>query len=354
MEEVVLVDKDIIELLSSGMLLKAHENNIQPASLDIALSNICFSMKNMALPLNMRIIDLIKDNSIEKLDFDEKPLILYKGQTYLIFAGFIILPQNVRASFSPKSSIGRIDVMVRTIFDNSGFYDTIQMGGNGELWIQITPHSFNIRVSVGCCLTQMMLFKTQQQALTIVPSLSLFSRDGELLSLCLFENKILLTLHIEEKTQKIGFEAINTNEVIDLQSSQNDPRLFFKPITTIQSKNSLILEKDKFYILSTKERVYVSENTSAEMVPFSHHIGELRAHYAGFFDSNFFGISVLEIRSHETCKVIDGQPIALMKIFANTQLPNKLYGDANNHYQNQNGPQLAKFFLKREKRKNAM
>ena len=26
---------------------------------------------------------------------------------------------------------------------------------------------------------------------------------------------------------------------------------------------------------------------SAEMVPFSHHVGELRAHYAGFFDPGF-------------------------------------------------------------------
>ena len=33
-----------------------------------------------------------------------------------------------------------------------------------------------------------------------------------------------------------------------------------------------------------QERVCVPVHLSAEMVPFSHHVGELRAHYAGFFD----------------------------------------------------------------------
>eukprot|EP00961_Rhodomonas_salina_P228888 3093659-Rhodomonas_salina.1 len=34
-------------------------------------------------------------------------------------------------------------------------------------------------------------------------------------------------------------------------------------------------------------RVCVPVHLSAEMVPFSHHVGELRAHYAGFFDPGF-------------------------------------------------------------------
>ena len=40
----------------------------------------------------------------------------------------------------------------------------------------------------------------------------------------------------------------------------------------------------RFYILTTKERIRVPAHMSAEMMPFSHHVGELRAHYAGFFD----------------------------------------------------------------------
>ena len=51
-------------------------------------------------------------------------------------------------------------------------------------------------------------------------------------------------------------------------------------------------------------------------MPFSHHVGELRAHYAGFFDPGFgYGregelkgaVGVLEVRPHETITIYDGQ-----------------------------------------------
>lgn len=45
------------------------------------------------------------------------------------------------------------------------------------------------------------------------------------------------------------------------------------------------LSRGRFYILATKERVAVPVTMSAEMKPFSQHVGELRAHYAGFFDA---------------------------------------------------------------------
>lgn len=115
----------------------------------------------------------------------------------------------------------------------------------------------------------------------------------------------------------------------------------------------MTLEKDKFYILCTKEKVSIPTFLSAEMIPFSHNIGELRAHYAGFFDPGFgYGVNgevhgtvgVLEVRPHETITVYDGQPICLMDFYKNSKIPEKPYGTANNNYQNQQGPKLAKFF----------
>ena len=89
------------------------------------------------------------------------------------------------------------------------------------------------------------------------------------------------------------------------------------------------------------------------MVPFSQHVGELRAHYAGFFDPGFgYGDSgelkgaagVLEVRPHETITVYDGQPICLMEFFRNSKNPHTPYGSAGNNYQSQTGPKLAKYF----------
>jgi dCTP deaminase len=131
------------------------------------------------------------------------------------------------------------------------------------------------------------------------------------------------------------------------------PENFFRPIFSSDG-GKLTLEKDRFYILSTKERVSVPNHLSAEMVPFSHHVGELRAHYAGFFDPGFgYGaageisgtVGVLEVRPHETINIYHGQPICLMEFFRNSHAPSKPYGFVGSSYQGQEGPKLAKYFL---------
>ena len=113
-------------------------------------------------------------------------------------------------------------------------------------------------------------------------------------------------------------------EIIDLaKPGAHDAGDFFRPIHACSRRPYLTLEKDHFYILCTKERVSVPNALSAEMVPFSHNVGELRAHYAGFFDPGFgYGrsgevrgtIGVLEVRPHETISIYDGQPICLMEV----------------------------------------
>ena len=97
----------------------------------------------------------------------------------------------------------------------------------------------------------------------------------------------------------------------------------------------VILKKDCFYILCTKERVAVPTTLSAEMRPFSQHVGELRAHYAGFFDPGFGHAAsggqgtraVLEVRSHDVPFLIeDGQTVCRLIYEQMTQIPEKIYG----------------------------
>lgn len=44
---------------------------------------------------------------------------------------------------------------------------------------------------------------------------------------------------------------------------------------------------------------------------------------------------MLEIRPHEDIVVYDGQPICLVEVFENKQLPSSAYGTFGNHYQGQ-------------------
>jgi hypothetical protein len=108
------------------------------------------------------------------------------------------------------------------------------------------------------------------------------------------------------------------------------------------------LEKDTFYILTTKEAIRVPSGYSMELVPSSHLMGELRVHYAWFFDPGWWGdfwrVGVLEVRPYEDLIIYDGQPICLAQLYTNKAIPDQVYGDAWNNYHQQEWPKLAKYF----------
>ena len=50
-----------------------------------------------------------------------------------------------------------------------------------------------------------------------------------------------------------GYEAVTTNEVIDLSRvDAHDPSTFFRPVYAEPGAGKMTLEKDRFYILATK------------------------------------------------------------------------------------------------------
>ena len=370
-EEFALVDDDIEQLVDEGALhfgsgaseLKTY---IQPASVDIPAGNECYLVREKFLPFQRAVRDVLPKVLLEQRDLrDPDGVVMLKGQTYLVPCGRVKLPPHLRGSLSPKSSIGRIDMMVRIIFDSCGLYDTIPFGGEGELWMEVSPRSFNVRMVAGLALSQLMLFtrRASSPALRLMekPGVDtcVYSREGEpVIPPNLHRGDVVLSLHVGASPDEcIGYEAIATGETIDLRAiGAHAKEKYFRPIFAPQMETSpsrLTLEKDKFYILATKERVSVPVHLSAEMVPFSQHVGELRAHYAGFFDPGFgYGtkgeikgtIGVLEVRPHETITIYDGQPICLMEFYRNSDVPRVPYGQAGNHYQSQSGPRLAKYF----------
>ena len=91
---------------------------------------------------------------------------------------------------------------------------------------------------------------------------------------------------------------------------------YWKPI---YSKNkSIIIEKNKFYILRSKEKIRIPPKLAGEMIPYDTGIGDFRAHYAGFFDPGFGdpngSYAVLEVKTNELPFLLeDGQTIARIK-----------------------------------------
>jgi len=354
---IALVDKNLKEIINKKIINSKFNliNYVQPASIDIPIENKIYLIKQKFLPFNSKIKDTLKNQVIKEIDLDKDNEILFKNQTYLVKCLDIDLPKNYFIKVSPKSSIGRVDVLVRAIFDNSGLYYFAPSGYKGELWIEITPQSFNIKIKKALSLTQLMVFENTLSNIDISKEKLLYDNNHKVIRQNIFENnKLILSLNVNNKI--FGYEAKKTNEVVDLTKTKfYNWKLFFKEIkpTRIKGKLQYLLEKDKFYILSTKEKVSVPIGFSAEMVPFTHLVGELRVHYAGFFDPGFgYGQKgeikgnngTLEIRPHENILVFDGQPICLIEFFKNKEQPINYYGSLGNNYQVQNKPKLAKFF----------
>lgn len=347
-----LIDKHLKELVADGTIKSMNGCDlyeyIQPTSIDIPLCDKAYLVKQKFLPFSKEIKEIAKDMILEEIDLKEGA-VLFKGQTYLIPCMNISLPDNLSIRVSPKSSIGRIDLLTRTIFDNSGLYDTVEAGSNGELWIEVSPQSFNVKITEGLSLTQLRVFSEGEgEDIDFESEKLLFTEEGSHLPNKIFrKNKLILNLSVKSNSL-VGYEAIHTNEIIDMSKiGEHNWNKFFREIR-LNGDNAFTLEKDKFYIVITKEKIRVPKEYSMEMVPFFHLVGELRAHYAGFFDPGWGqengAIAVLEIRPHETLTVYDGQPICLVEYFKNKEAPKTLYGNAGNNYHLQTGPRLAKYF----------
>jgi dCTP deaminase len=134
----------------------------------------------------------------------------------------------------------------------------------------------------------------------------------------------------------IGYKSKKNSHVVDLTMRNHYNIMdFWEPIYR-NRKKTLILEPEDFYILGSKERIRIPPDYAAEMVAYEAGSGELRTHYAGFFDPGFgYGAkgevkgtkAVLEVRAHDVPFMIsDGQTFC--KLFYERMLdrPEKVYG----------------------------
>ncbi|MCK5466739.1 2'-deoxycytidine 5'-triphosphate deaminase, partial [Candidatus Parcubacteria bacterium] len=130
----------IKEMMESGEIKNAGENNLQPASIDLSISEEGYRMKGAFLPRkNESVRDIIKTESLYKIDLNNP---LEKNGIYLIKLNESLnLSENIFAFSSSKSSTGRVDLQTRLMIDNYSRFDSVPFGYKGELWLQVIPKS---------------------------------------------------------------------------------------------------------------------------------------------------------------------------------------------------------------------
>lgn len=271
-----------------------------------------------------------------------------EGTSYRIISG-----EHLSAKANPKSTTGRLDVFTRVITDYSHRFEEIRSGYKGKLYLEVVPKSFPIRVKTGHRLNQLRLrhgnteLSDQDILRTHSSNPLLFQENGPTVPVdeLKVNGGLFLSVNLHgQKGQIVGYKAKKHRNYIDLDKINHyEVSEFWEPIYA-QHDDYLILEPEAFYIFASKERCRIPEHLAAEMIAYDTGSGELRTHYAGFFDSGFGGRikdkgarAVLEVRSHDVPFLIeDGQTFCSMKFEPNTEVPETIYGeDIKSNYQGQ-------------------
>mgnify|MGYP001560995890 FL=1 len=268
---------------------------------------------------------------------------------------------------NPKSSTGRLDMFTRVIVDGGHRFDEIPLGYKGKLYLEIISRSFPVKIHAGLSLNQLRLANVSSQSLDKKKLVLkyrnnpiLFDRSG--FSIPVDEVKVEEGIYVsvdvsgDQPDSIIAYKAKTNSTVIDLSKTKYyKAEEFWEPIYR-NKKNWLILEPESFYIMMSKERVCIWPDWLAEMVAYEPNSGELRTHYAGFFDSGFGWNgtddlinqgtrAVMEVRPHDVPFMVeDGQTFCRLKFEKVVERPEKLYGlSLNSNYHSQ-GLALSKYF----------
>ena len=352
------------------------ESQIQPASVDLRLGTKAYRLISSFLPerseigARLNVLDLYQSELV-MYDMDlTQGAILEKGHVYLVpLLEHVALPPHVRGRANPKSSTGRLDIFTRLITDLNAGFDEIPPGYQGPLYLEIVPRSFTIRVQTGLALNQLRLLTgrpavsdSRLRALHRSTKLLYHNDDDPADARPLATQDIRvdhgLFLGIDLRgsgagREIVGYRAKKNSHVVDLSKIGHYSALdFWEPIYR-QPNNTLLLEPEEFYILASHERIKVPAGYAAEMVAYEAAFGELRTHYAGFFDPGFGAGDgprkgtqvVLEVRPHDVPFLIrDGQTFFKVVYEHMLDLPEHLYGASIGSSYHQQGLTLSKHF----------
>lgn len=354
----------IRKLVTDGRILGSKADHLQPSSLDLSLSTEVYRMRGTFLPRpGERIRDLVRHGSIYKASLDTPFEI--NGIYLCRLNETLVLPNTIHATTNNKSSTGRVNVRTRLLVDGMSEFDRVPEGYTGELWLEIIPKSFPVKFAEDERLNQMRFFEGDAR---LTPDEHRRAHANEHL-LCDPQGNAVygeyffagggLTMTADLSGHDIiGYKCSpTTGRVLEYARRDYAADEFFEPIPR-PPRGEIMLKKDEFYILATKEGVRVPLDYSVEMAPYDVGKGEFRSHYAGFFDPGFgFGPNgdvrgdqaVLEVFTHDNDFVLrDGQPICTMIYERILERPEIAYGDPRlgNNYFRQSGPRLSKHFAR--------
>jgi len=313
-----LIDEGYISFDKTVPIKKDH------SSIDLTLSDECWELTSGSVkPSGDRYLPLVKQMDLvsPKSKDQDGSFHLQNKKTYLLKINENIAPlknSSIYGQATAKSSIGRMDVLARLIVDGMSTYEEFypELIGNGSMFLEITPMTFNVKVQPGKSLSQLRLFKgrpedceikSKELYRTVVTNVK--STDGSL-------SLTTQTIEIDGKKVSAFGSKVPTDtiaEYIQLWGEENnDPKNFWDLISP-DSKGRMQIALSRFFIMRSYEKIAVPKGIAVYCRAIDETIGEMRIHYAGFAHP-FFGYTqetpdsdpvpsgtplVFEVRGHD-------------------------------------------------------
>jgi dCTP deaminase len=342
---------------------KIPSGNIQPASLDLRLGERALRIRCSFLPGADSVERKLKDYVLDEIDLRGNGAMLEVRCPYLVeLKERLDLPVGLRGKANPKSSTGRIDVFTRVITDYSDRFDEVAAGYSGPLYLEVVPLSFAVRVKEDLTLNQLRLslgrpWLSDDEVRAAHVEMPILFRRGEPVPdemLALSEGLFLgLDLHGDDGGQ-VGHSTRDSAPLLDLTTDDPaDPAPFWDPVFR-EEGDRLVLSPRRFYLLMSDESVCIPPTLAAEMTAYDPTSGELRTHYAGFFDPGFGydpsgsfkgSRAALEVRAHDVPFMVEnGQAVCKLTFERMLEEPTALYGSGIGSSYQQQEETLSRYF----------
>ena len=318
---------------------------IQPASIDLRLGDEAWALRCSFLPDSGSSVEQKMEGlAFQRIDLRDGA-VLERDRPYLVpLIEELALPADVRAKANPKSSTGRLDVFTRVITDNHHRFDDIRPGYRGRLYLEVVPRSFAIQVRTGLSLNQLRLARgevrlgdEQIRALQGDSPLVYLGEEALEPGAIGLADGLFLSLDLSGSEDRIvGYRAKKNSLPVDLSRIRayrwND---YWDPVYP-EAGGRVVLEPEIFYLLLSAEGVSIPPQIAAEMMAYDPTAGELRTHYAGFFDPGFGydpagarhgSRAALEVRARDVSFMVEHrQPVCKLGLEWMEAPAERLYG----------------------------
>jgi dCTP deaminase len=341
-----LNSRQMNELLDEGFItFSGPRPEVGHSSMDLTLAGEAYEMTGGSVKPSKRSYSwFVKKKGLAKeipepangiYELQRKSTYVFRLQERLDAALFN--QGGIYGQATAKSSVGRVDVLARLIVDGMNTYESFDPKGmknaSGNMYLEITPITFNVKVKVNTSLSQLRLFYGRPEDAEIRAK-ELFHtvfRDPE-------HQDGSLTVSLSDATvgdttgttcKGVAFRSKNSAPVgasvplwSDIQPDEMPDPIDYWEIEVADKQKRLFIRQDIFYILRSKEKLHVPKGIAIYCRASDETMGEMRIHYAGFVHP-YFGLYredetqgtplIFEVRGHQVpVSLADGEKMATL------------------------------------------